>query len=146
SSDLAPLATVAGWSFVLYMSVFVAWRIRARSPLVRRSSFISALIAASIALAFDLALDPTATALGSWSWNPILPIGFGGVPVMNYVAWFSVVFAFAFSIFAIQTRLRIDDGSRWPIATVIRFALATPIVFLSASALFFAAMSMIEGP
>ena len=87
-----PLTTVAGWCTVFYPSVYIADIVVERFK-IRSKVVVPALIVSAVALSTDLHFDPVATALGMWTWNPILPPVWFGVPLVNFTSWFSALFA-----------------------------------------------------
>lgn len=67
--------------------------------LIGKQIFILSFIAAFIMVMWDLGMDPiNSTILGLYVWD--VPGPYFGVPIMNFLAWFLVVFIF-FQIFAI---------------------------------------------
>lgn len=46
------------------------------------------LLAGTIALIFDIIMEPAAIGLGFWDWG-------GAIPLKNYVSWFVITFAFS---------------------------------------------------
>jgi putative membrane protein len=61
------------------------------------------LLAASLALCFDIILEPVAVKFGYWSWGH-------NIPLQNYLAWFVISLAATY-IFA---KMRIDYNSDLP--------------------------------
>ncbi|MDX1777930.1 MAG: carotenoid biosynthesis protein [Thermodesulfobacteriota bacterium] len=53
------------------------------------NTFLTALIAALIAVIFDIILEPVAITLGYWKWSNVSP------PLSNYNSWFVIVFILA---------------------------------------------------
>jgi uncharacterized membrane protein len=142
---VAPLATMVGWSLVLYMAFFVVRGLRAVVPWLRRSAVASALAVAGTALLFDLQLDPLATGLHCWVWAPSLPAFFHGVPLANFVAWICAIFPFAYMVLRYQERQRLPDRKEWT-ARQLRFTfLAAPVTLAAAATLFLGSMAVLEG-
>lgn len=125
----APLCTGLGWCCVFYP----LWWAVPRLPL--RSVTGRALAATGIALAFDLHLDPVATAAGFWVWHPSLPPAIRGVPWVNFCAWAAAVLPFAWAAF----RARSLPGS-----PARRVALQLPLILLAATALVLALIAIAE--
>ena len=50
------------------------------------NTFLKALVAALIAVIFDIILEPVAITLGYWEWSAVSP------PLSNYTSWFVIVF------------------------------------------------------
>lgn len=99
-----PLSSVAGWCTIFYPSVFIAESLLDRLPAIRRRVVWYAALVALIAVSSDLHFDHVATALGMWTWNPLLPAFFLGVPLVNYTSWVTSVFAFACVYYFIARR------------------------------------------
>jgi uncharacterized membrane protein len=117
---LAPFVAVLGWTTVFYVSDLIAREIAKKIPKLKSSPFLMALIVASIAVSFDLQVDPTATALRMWEWNESLTLRFLGVPVINWVAWFWAVFPFAYFLHLLEKKREISDDMKlkWFIISV----------------------------
>ncbi len=137
---VAPVATMVGWSVVLYMATFVVWKVRLWWPTLRRSTLASALLVGVFAVMLDFQIDPIATATGCWVWHSSLPPWFYGVPLVNFVAWVSALAPFAYVMFRIQERAGVGDGAPWPRAQLREALLWVPgaavlalVVFLSAT-------------
>lgn len=143
---VAPVATMVGWSVVLYMATFVVWKLRTWWPTLRRSSAASGLLVGAVAVLLDFQIDPIATATGCWVWHESLPAWFYGVPLVNFVAWVSALAPFAFVLFRLQTRAGLGDGASWPRAQLWRALRWVPAVALLALVVFLAVMAVTEGP
>lgn len=142
---LAPAATMVGWCVVLYMAMFLVWRLREWLPTLRRSAALSALAVGGVAVLLDLQIDPLATAAGCWVWNETLPGWFHGVPLVNFVAWVCALSAFAYFTFRVQTLERLRDGGPWT-GRALRFMfLAVPAILGLAAVLFLAGIGLLEG-
>jgi uncharacterized membrane protein len=143
---VAPVATMVGWSLVLYMAMFVVRGLRSWLPWLRRSPLLSALAVAAAAVLLDLQIDPIATAIRCWVWDPSLPPFFHGVPLVNFVAWVCALFPFAYCMFRYQQWAGIHDRDAWtPRQFGIAFA-SVPAVLALAALIFLAAMAVLEGP
>ncbi len=142
---VAPVATMVGWSVVLYMSTFVVWKLRTWVPVLRRSTVFSALLVGVLATMLDLQIDPIATATGCWVWHESLPGWFYGVPLVNFVAWVTALTPFAYVMFRVQELRGIVDGAAWPRAALRELLLWVPFALLIALVVFLSAMVIIEG-
>lgn len=85
-----PLAVVAAWPTVVYVSYRVAL-------LVAPSPVAAAVLAAAIATLWDAVVDPVMVRRGAWTYppSPVSRPRFRGVPWWNFVAWPCVVFVTA---------------------------------------------------
>ena len=135
-----PVAAVAGWCTIFYPSVFVAESIAGAAPALRRRVATLALLTAAIGLSADLHFDPIATALGFWVWNERLADAFLGVPLVNFTAWITALFAFAVVYFYVTHR----DWSTKKKALVL--VIAVPGMQLLAGVLNLALIAALEGP
>lgn len=142
---LAPVATMVGWSVVLYMSTFVVWKLRTWVPALRRSTMGSALLVGVLATMLDLQIDPIATATGCWVWHESLPPWFYGVPQVNFVAWLTALTPFAYVMFRIQERAGLHDGATWPARELRRLMVWVPGALLLALVMFLSATVVLEG-
>ncbi len=141
----APMATMLGWSVVLYMGTFAVWRLREYFPILRSSRALSAVLVATVATLLDLQIDPLATAAGAWVWHSSLQPFFHGVPLLNFVAWMSAITPFSYAMFRVQDEFRQRDGSRWSNAALLRLASLVPFILLMALICFAGTMYLIEG-
>jgi putative membrane protein len=78
-----PLIIGLNWVIVIWGGILIAKRIS-------ENKYITALIAATIAVVFDFFLEPVAIKLGYWTWADV------SVPIQNYAAWFIIAFIFAY--------------------------------------------------
>jgi hypothetical protein len=94
-----PLAIILGWYAVIHGSFTVARRLSERPhPGGDAKRFMPAL-AAMVGVGLDLVLDPAGLDIGLWEWNidgAYAPgirgaNGRGGVPLVNYLGWISLV-------------------------------------------------------
>lgn len=116
-----PIAIAGAWYCTLISTTAVARRLA--GPAAR---FRTALTAALLTLAFDIVLEPFATAVnGYWLWEG------GSVPLTNYAAWFGLSFA------AVWRMTGADTGEvtalRFRTSVLIyalQFVLFTVIIFL----------------
>lgn len=142
---VAPIATMLGWVMVMYMCTFLTWQARAAWPKLQSSPLASGALVAAAGLAFDLQVDPIATASGCWVWDSRLPPFFLGVPLINFVAWIAALWPFGTVLFAVQARHGLTDGGAWPARAVRDLVLAVPLALTAASLLFLGAMAVVEG-
>ncbi len=109
----APVATIVGWSTIVYTCVWMTEQIREQLPWFKRTPLGSALLTVGIALASDVQFDPLASLSGlAWQWNSLLPTWFLTVPFCNFAAWFGAVMPFAWAYFAIGARTDLTDRQR----------------------------------
>ena len=71
-----PLVIGFNWSIVIMGAIDLA-------KIVSKNKYLTLLLAASLAVCFDLILEPVAVKLGYWSW-------INGIPAQNYLAWFII--------------------------------------------------------
>ena len=109
----APFATGMGWCMVFYGVIWVAEFFRERFVWFKGTPLRSALLATSIALCYDLQLDPLASLSGVfWEWNHLLKPWFLSVPFINYASWFGAFSAFSWAYFYLQGRGDLTDRQR----------------------------------
>jgi putative membrane protein len=75
-----PLLIGINWTMLVYCSSYIAGKYV--EPLYFRS-----IVAASLMVVYDFALEPAAIRLDMWSWEG------GAVPLQNYLTWFLLAFA-----------------------------------------------------
>jgi uncharacterized membrane protein len=83
-----PLAVAAMWAAIILAAMSLAVRSGARTALGR------AAVAAALAIALDLLIEPVAHRLGLWRWTP--PGPWLSVPLGNFVGWAVVVGGYTF--------------------------------------------------
>lgn len=142
----APAATMFGWSTVFYPCVFILEELRRGFPRVGARSFaLQGLLVAVIALCFDAVVDPFATAFGLWRWHPAYTpetsFFFLGVPLVNFVSWFSAVFSFGAVYFFMEMKKAAWSGTRRAAAMLT----SLPLVLALAALIEFASLAAIEG-
>jgi len=142
---VAPLATMLGWVMVIYACAFLTWQARRSFPRLRRSAVWSSVVFAMCGVLFDLQIDPIATASGCWTWDLRLPPFYLGVPIINYVAWFSALMPFGLGLFWVQDRHGIGEGAAWPRKAQVELVLAAPLCLGLATVMFFGSMAVLEG-
>jgi uncharacterized membrane protein len=143
---VAPFATMVGWSVVLLMATFVVWELRKRLPWLKRSAGLSALAVGTCATLLDLQIDPIATAAGCWVWHESLPGWFHGVPKVNFIAWMSALVPFAYVLFRVQERRRLEEAGRWDAGALKELLAWTPGALLLAALCFLTVTAVAEGP
>jgi len=141
----APLATMLGWITVLYVAIHTTWRLREALPTVRRSPALSAIAVTVAALLLDLHVDPYATAIGMWVWDPTLPPTVFGVPAANWVAWTVALVPFSWVFFARETRLGLAPGEMGRREHVRFLFRATLPLCIASLGLFVLGLAVVEG-
>jgi uncharacterized membrane protein len=118
-----PIWVPIGWAFILHVAM-------GTSTLLGAPIFTAALIDAFLALNLDLTLDPIAIHRGWWTWNvrdnpDLYPyfVDYFGIPLINFMGWFVIVFAFSF--FVRLARKRVPPGSKGTAGDIIPPFLAT---------------------
>lgn len=135
----APLVTMLGWSNVFYPCAVMAETVRRRWPGLARGAWSQALLVTALGLALDLHLDPVATRLGFWRWNPLLRPVFLGVPAVNFVAWFYAVLGFGLVYYLIERR-------RWrPARKLLALPPALGLALVAEGGFMLATMAALEG-
>lgn len=76
-----PFLIGLNWIFIIYLSMSIFWKVE--------NKIIKILLAASIAVIYDLSIEPVAHFMKMWEWNS------GLIPFRNFVAWFVVSFLFS---------------------------------------------------
>lgn len=142
----APVATMFGWSTVFYPCVFILEELRRGFPWLEARSFVlQGFFVAVIALCFDAVVDPFATAFGLWRWNPAYTPETShfilGVPLLNFVSWFSAVFSFGMVYFFFEVKKAAWSGARRAAAMLA----SLPLVLALAAAIEFASLAALEG-
>ena len=93
-----PLIIGLNWVIIIWGGILFSKRIT-KAPLG------ISIATASLALLFDIFLEPVAISFGYWNWQNV------DVPLHNYVAWFCIAFTFSF----IYTKFNICTDSTIPI-------------------------------
>ena len=78
-----PLLIGVNWLMLIYCTTYIAGKYV--EPLYFRS-----IVAASLMVVYDFALEPAAIRLDMWSWEG------GAVPLQNYLAWFMISFGLSY--------------------------------------------------
>ncbi len=74
-----PLIIGFNWVMVMLGAISIAYTID-------RNVFLVALLASTLAVLFDMVLEPVAMKLGYWNWGNNI------IPIQNYYAWFGITF------------------------------------------------------
>lgn len=75
-----PLIIGVNWLMLVYCTSYIAGR-------YVESIYFRSIVAASMMVVYDFAMEPAAIRLDMWSWDG------GPVPLQNYLAWFIIAFA-----------------------------------------------------
>lgn len=135
----APLVTMLGWSNVFYPCVTMVEALQRRWPRLARGALSRAVLVTAIGLALDLHLDPLATRLGFWRWNPLLHPVFLGVPAVNFVAWFYALLGFG-AVYYLVAR------AAWtPLRTFVLLPASLCMALVAEGGLMLATMAVLEG-
>ncbi len=114
-----------GWCAIVYCMLELTSRVPGFSKM---KAFNAAFIIATLALTIDLGIDATAFAYGFWTWNEGW---FFGVPLMNYVGWFIVVFLFIMGLKLVEGKDRDTLGEfGWMYSVVIGALIAQIFLFV----------------
>ncbi len=89
-----PLTTHFAWSGIFYLSLCFWDKITEVFPKTRKNIILGGLIISASGLLIDLQLDVVATRFYWWVWNTDLKSLWFGVPLTNYIAWFTAVGVF----------------------------------------------------
>ena len=92
-----PLIIGFNWVIVVLGSVRIVEAVLDRTRL-RPTVVIGPLLVGSLAVAFDLVLEPVAIALNYWQWTAV------AVPFRNYAAWFVIAAVVSVPLFVIRGR------------------------------------------
>ncbi|MBL8022153.1 MAG: carotenoid biosynthesis protein [Leptospirales bacterium] len=134
-----PLVAVTGWITVFYPVMFLIRELQTRWPTLLSYPTLSGILCGLAALSIDLHLDPIATNLKLWIWNPRLTPFFQGVPLLNFTSWFFAVATFSSACFWLD-RLIQSRAKREGILLV-----AIPGIQALAGLFNFAMVALIEG-
>lgn len=145
------LVLFPGQSYALPVCIFVGWGILVyaviqTTTLAREGSwFVWPFINALLAVSLDFIQDPAASGPGGldlWYWSPLSDNAWiMGIPLINFVGWFVVVFSFSF--FTLLGRRLVPPGSRGVWGDMAVAAAAVPLALvadLPALALYHAAV------
>ncbi|MBP7735082.1 MAG: carotenoid biosynthesis protein [Spirochaetes bacterium] len=142
----APVATMFGWSMVFYPCVFLLDGLRKGIPAIGSRSFPwQGLLVALIAVSLDALIDPFATDFGLWTWNGDYNRGnslyWFGVPLVNFVSWFTAVFSFGVAYYFFELKKAGWDQ----IKRTAAMACSLPLVLAVAGVIEFTALGLVEG-
>ncbi|MDP8257201.1 MAG: carotenoid biosynthesis protein [Candidatus Alcyoniella australis] len=139
----APFCTMMGWCLVFYCCTWAAEKLREHWTWFARTPLRSAFLTTFIALLLDSQLDPLASLSGIfWAWHPSLGSlpKFVGVPIVNYVAWFSAFLPFSYAYFLMTDR---RQQMSWAKRNWLLF-LAVPFISVVAGTLNITIMALIH--
>lgn len=88
-----PLIIGFNWMIIISGTIYIAKRFYCRV-------LPASLLAAALAVAFDILLEPVALKLNYWSWHNSI------IPVQNYIAWFLIAFIAALAYRKLKVRVR----------------------------------------
>jgi hypothetical protein len=142
---VAPVATMIGWSLVIYMAFFVVIGMRRWIPSLKTSALASGFCVALVATLLDIELDPLATSVGCWEWDPSLPPVLGPVPLVNFIAWLSALVPYGWAYFTYQERAGIEDHAPWPTRHLVIATAGAPVVLCLAAVVFLTLITLAEG-
>ncbi len=109
----APLATQVGWCIMFYVAISVAEFIGGKLSWLGRYPVRMAVFTSLLAVSLDLQIDPLASLSGLWwKWNAELPAFWLGVPLLNFVAWFSAFLPFSLAYYFLRRDERLTDWRR----------------------------------
>lgn len=133
------LVLFPGQPYALPVCIFVGWGILVyaviqTTTLAREGSwFVWPFINALLAVTLDFIQDPAASGPGGmdlWYWSPLADSAWiVGIPLINFVGWFVVVFSFSF--FTLLGRLLVPPGSRGRRGDMAAAAAAVPLALLA---------------
>jgi putative membrane protein len=89
-----PLIIGFNWLMIIMASINIAQS-------AERNFVLTAILAATLSVIFDLVLEPVAVKLNYWSWEGNI------IPLKNYYSWF--IIAFCFSIFASAMKIKFNS-------------------------------------
>jgi len=144
----APICTMLGWCIVFYCATQIAEYIRDLFPRWNPSVLAMALLTTAIALSLDAQIDPLASLSGIWwKWHDLYYSAqyakysfYLGVPIINYVAWFSAFLPFSYAYFWAYSQPHWNARERnW------QLFLRGHIILIVAGVINFSLMAMIEG-
>lgn len=129
-----PLVTHMGWALIFYVSLMFWEKIAEAFPKIRNNVVLGGLIISASGLLIDLQVDIFATRFNWWVWNTAYAPMWFGVPLINYIAWFTAVGVFGGLWVWIHSRHA--DWSKKK--QTIRLLLLLPIVVIVDGVVFFA--------
>ena len=119
---------------------------RKRIPAINRwPAGLSSAVVSVTACFLDAQIDPYATEMGFWEWNSLYTqensFHWFGVPLVNYVGWFSVIFSLSFFYFLFEGRKK-PEG---PHHRTIWLTLLAPAICLQAWIITILVSGILEG-
>ena len=141
----APLAPLCGWITIFYLLIWVKWEIQKQVSKNLINPFLAAIFAAFSGLMLDLQIDPLATAVGFWIWNPLLQNKVLGVPILNFVAWFCAIYPFTWLIFHREQMVSLSPLEIAKKSHRHWLLLRVPFILAVAAVMFCSMMFLIEG-
>jgi uncharacterized membrane protein len=95
----APVFTMIGWCTVFYAAA------RFTDDLTEKKSppLLKAFVCTAAAVSLDVLVDSAASLFQWWVWDPKLKPFFFGVPLVNYSAWASAIFPYAYFFFRTES-------------------------------------------
>lgn len=109
-----PMIIGFNWILIILGAISIA-----RS--IEKNAFTTAMLAAVLAVIFDLMLEPVAIKLNYWNWPN------GGIPLRNYYTWFAIAFACSYFF----EKFRIDLSGK-----LFRFYFIVQLIFFILLSLF----------
>lgn len=89
-----PIIIGFNWLLIILASINIAQS-------AENNIFLASLLAATLAVAFDIVLEPVAIKLNYWYWEGNL------IPLTNYYSWFAI--AFVLSLIAAAMRIELNS-------------------------------------
>ncbi len=89
-----PLIIGFNWLLIILASINIAQS-------AEKNIFLASLLTATLAVAFDIVLEPVAIKLNYWSWDGDL------IPLTNYYSWFAI--AFVLSLLAAAMKIKLNS-------------------------------------
>lgn len=111
-----PLIIGFNWVLIILGAINIA-------DSIEKNAFTTAMLAAVLAVLFDLMLEPIAIKLDYWNWIK------GGIPLRNYYAWFGIAFVSSYLYKKMDVKTNTD---------IFRFYFIVQLVFFVVLSLFIA--------
>jgi putative membrane protein len=124
-----PLIIIFDYFAMGYLSWMLAHILTGQysKKLVGKQIFIIPFLATIIMVMWDLTMDPISSTLqGLWVWQ--IPGPYFGIPLMNYVGWFLVVFIF-FQVFALYISRYDVISEKITSVSVKPFWIEVPVIY-----------------
>lgn len=110
-----PLIIGFNWVMIILGAISIA-------KSIDKSIYITAALAAVLAVLFDLMLEPIAIKLDYWNWTD------GGIPLRNYYAWFAIAFTSSYLFDKMNVKLKNGIFRFYFIVQLIFFVLLSLIL------------------